>query len=132
MGSNATLGQRNNNPLNIRYNRLNKWNGQVGENKGFCVFSEKKYGYRASFILLRTYSRRGINTIREIINTWAPPTENNTVAYIRYVSEKTGIPADMPLSFSFENLAPVVMAMAQLESNIQATYSELEQAFKMV
>lgn len=132
MGSSATLGQRNNNPLNIRYNVMNKWRGQVGSNAGFCVFSEKAYGYRASFINLRTYHRRGINTLRTIINTWAPPTENNTFEYIRFVAEKTGINPDAKLTFSFVQYAPIVRAMAILESRLDPTTAELKTAFDMI
>jgi len=78
----GTLGMRNNNPLNIRYNSGNHWQGLTGENKGFCTFKSRVYGYRAAFVNLQTYNVAGKDTIREIINKWAPATENNTAAYI--------------------------------------------------
>ena len=86
----ATLGQKNNNPLNIRFNTANNWNGQIGQNKGFCVFSEKKFGIRTGFKLLKNYNANGYNTIEKILHRFAPTTENNTESYINYVCKQTG------------------------------------------
>ena len=53
------------------------------------------YGYRAMFTLLHSYERRyGLNTIRSMLTRYAPPTENFTDGYIRFVSVRTGIAAD--------------------------------------
>lgn len=81
----ANLGIINNNPLNIRYSPSTKWKGQAGANKGFCVFTDMIYGYRAAIVLLCNYQRKGYDTIRKIITRWAPPSENNTEAYISAV-----------------------------------------------
>ena len=102
-------GIRNNNPLNIRRSK-DKWQGQVnpsgngnvngnGNNsspKGdaeFVQFYSMEYGWRAAFVILcRTYSGKyGLKTIRDIVSRWAPAKENNTEAYIRHVSDYTGI-----------------------------------------
>ncbi len=98
-------GIRNNNPLNIRKS-ADKWQGQINANvndndnnsslKGeavFCVFSSMEYGWRAAFVILcRTYyGKYGLKTIRDIVTRWAPAKENNTEAYIRHVSDYTGI-----------------------------------------
>ena len=43
-------------------------------------------------ILCRTYyGKYGLKTIRDIVSRWAPAKENNTEAYIRHVSDYTGI-----------------------------------------
>ena len=92
-------GIRNNNPLNIRRSK-DKWQGQINANnsspKGdaeFVQFYSMEYGWRAAFVILcRTYyGKYGLKTIRDIVSRWAPAKENNTEAYIRHVSDYTGI-----------------------------------------
>ena len=102
-------GIRNNNPLNIRRSK-DKWQGQInpsgngnvngnGNNsspKGdaeFVQFYSMEYGWRAAFVILcRTYyGKYGLKTIRDIVSRWAPAKENNIEAYIRHVSDYTGI-----------------------------------------
>ena len=75
----------NRNPLNIRYSKSVKWQKQTGMFKGFVRFESFQWGYRAAVKILRSYHLRGIRSIRDIISTWAPPTENNTEAYIANV-----------------------------------------------
>ena len=99
-------GLRNNNPLNIRLSS-DRWQGQIapspsGEGRGeaeFCQFESMEYGWRAAFRLLchTYYGKYKLRTIRDIISRWAPPKENNTPAYIRYVSDYTGIWPDREL-----------------------------------
>lgn len=83
----VSLGIKNNNPLNIRYTALNKWKGLVGSEKGFCVFDTMEYGLRAGIITLRTYIKKHhLTSVEAIIKRFAPSSENNTSAYISYVS----------------------------------------------
>ena len=98
-------GIRNNNPLNIRLSS-DKWQGQrppsnspEGE-KVFCQFVSMEYGWRAAFVILckTYYGKRGLKTIRAIVSRWAPAKENNTAAYIRHVSDYTGIGPDKVLA----------------------------------
>ena len=90
MTTNTTLprGYRNNNPLNIRYNKNNNWQGKVTTNTdgAFEQFLTMPYGYRAALYLLRKYIKDyNCNTVATIINKWAPPSENNTQSYINNV-----------------------------------------------
>lgn len=80
-----TIAFRNKNPLNIRYVNTVKWQGQIGNGGGFVSFNSFEMGYRAAVRTLRSYRLRGIKTISQIISTWAPRSENNTVAYIKAV-----------------------------------------------
>ncbi|MBO7068801.1 MAG: hypothetical protein J6W52_09030 [Bacteroidaceae bacterium] len=95
-----TRGIRNCNPLNIRRSKV-KWQGLcvLQEDKEFCQFESMEYGWRAAFVLLcRTYyGKYGLKTIRDIVSRWAPANENNTPAYIRHVSDYTGIAPDRVL-----------------------------------
>ena len=77
-----------NNPLNIRYSEKNQWLGQTGERNGFCVFSEEKYGWRAAFVLLKNYYKKGFRTISQIIHRFAPASENPTSSYVSFVCDK--------------------------------------------
>lgn len=80
-----TLAYRNKNPLNIRCVRSVNWQGMIGNGGGFVEFLSFSLGYRAAVIILRNYHLRGIKTISQIISTWAPRSENNTVEYIHVV-----------------------------------------------
>lgn len=80
-----TVAYRNHNPLNIRYVNTVKWQGQIGNGGGFVSFNSFEMGYRAAVRTLRSYRLRGLKTISQIISTWAPRSENNTVAYIKAV-----------------------------------------------
>ena len=93
-------GIRNNNPLNIRRSG-DKGQGLCScqNDKEFFQFEKMEYGWRAAFrILCNTYyNKYKLRTIRDIVSRWAPAKENNTVAYIRHVSDYTGIGPDRVL-----------------------------------
>ena len=118
---NEPRGIRNNNPLNIRLSK-DKWQGQINPSgnanvndndnnsslKGdaeFVQFYSMEYGWRAAFVILcRTYyGKYGLKTIRDIVSRWAPAKENNTEAYIRHVSDYTGIAPNKVLGSPQEN-----------------------------
>ena len=83
---NETLAYRNCNPLNIRFSKDTNWMGsKLKDSKGFVVFATFSFGYRAAVMILRSYAKRGLTTVPQIIETWAPRSENNTVAYIKTV-----------------------------------------------
>ena len=93
-----TLGERNNNPLNIRKVPGTHWKGEIlpsiqgGAGGGsFVRFESMEWGIRAAFVLLRTYSvKYRANCVADIIKKWAPPSENNTDRYIKNVCFWTG------------------------------------------
>lgn len=111
-----TVGFVNNNPTNIRYSTSNKWQGQTGSKKGFCVFSAQSYAFRATALILFKYIDRGANTLEKMIARWAPETENNTEAYIRFVSKATGIPRKMAISkYNRVFFVGIMTAMSRME-----------------
>ena len=92
-----TRGIRNNNPLNIRHS-ADRWEGRRKEqtDKSFVQFESMAYGYRAAWKTLQSYYNRFCKqnkpfTVRNIIERWAPPKENDTEAYIRNVLKMTSI-----------------------------------------
>lgn len=132
----ATRGIRNNNPLNIRHSK-NQWFGmkELQNDKTFVQFVSRKFGYRAAFVLIRTYMvKHHANTIGKIIARWAPSSDgNNTQSYIRFVSKTTGIPVDEPLRFEDQKkMVSIVRSMAQMESAIIENEDILNEAYCMV
>lgn len=132
-----TRGQRNNNPLNIRLGST-RWFGQLDpalaavshKEKSFCVFVEVRYGFRAAFILLRTYRRRyGRSTIRGIVSRWAPPTENATTRYMEQVAAWTGFGLDQALTDDM--LPALVKAMARVETSHIFDDADIMAGFEM-
>jgi hypothetical protein len=114
-----TLNVLNNNPGNLR-DEGDDWEGSTGVNKGFTTFDTPQAGVRAMSKVLDTYHKDyGLNTISEIINRWAPPSENNTTNYINTVSNLTGIDADTPLTK--DDRAKLIKAMIRMEGGKQAT-----------
>lgn len=129
MSKQQTLAEINNNPLNIRYSPANQWRGQTGQNKGFCTFKNKAYGFRAAFIILGNYIKNGFDTIEEIIRRWAPPSENDTEAYINFVEEETITPRDLKLTdtniHDYWTKIIILQAMAQMESGIKVDENQI-------
>jgi hypothetical protein len=91
---------RNNNPLNIRRSK-DKWQGLDAKQNdpSFFKFESMEMGWRAAFVILTKtyYHKYRLFTIRKIIKRWAPSVENDTDAYIKKVSDLTGIDSDEPL-----------------------------------
>jgi len=84
-------GIRLNNPGNIRHGQ--PWRGLSDDqpDKSFAKFKTPEMGIRAAAKVLRTYEKRGLNTIQKIIGTWAPPNENDTDAYVNAVAKSLGV-----------------------------------------
>lgn len=115
-------GIRNNNPLNIR--KGNNWKGEkkVQVDKAFEEFESLQMGLRAGFIILRNYQRISLapkmraNTIRKIINRWAPASENNTLKYIETVARRSGLNPDELIAYRDKpRMLAVVEAMCFVE-----------------
>jgi hypothetical protein len=111
----APRGIRNNNPGNIRFGKFAQQAGATGrDDKGFAVFQSMEDGIKAAVKLLEGYVSKGYDTVRSIINRWAPPGENNTSAYVDAVAKKLGISADAKLSG--DQLGGVANAIFQHEN----------------
>lgn len=85
--TNLPRGIRNNNPGNIEFRAENPWRGQTGSDGRFARFATPEAGLRALAVDLGTKSRRGLNSVSAILNTYAPPSDNDTRAYIARVTE---------------------------------------------
>lgn len=123
-----TRGLRNNNPGNIRLTPGSVWVGEVaGSDKSFKTFKDMPHGYRAIFVTLNGYLKKGFNTIEKIISRYAPPSDNNhTEGYINTVVKRTGISRDKVLTQSDrEALKRIVTAISYVENGIEAVPEEV-------
>ena len=130
-------GIRNNNPMNIRVSTQYAWQGQLNEGderltaqkkeKEFCVFKHPKYGIRAAVLLLLTYQQKyRLKTTEKIIAKYAPPVENDTVAYINFVTQATGIDPKKSISIKdFSTTKSLIKAMIKKENGIQPYPDEI-------
>jgi len=105
-------GVRNNNPGNIDFNPRNDWQGQLGLEVGvakprFARFDQAENGIRALGKLLINYrskdgmpgvGEKGIDTVLETINRWAPSNENDTQAYASAVAKRLGVGTTDPIN----------------------------------
>ena len=134
-------GLRNNNPLNIRHSR-SCWQGMAKEQKdpSFVSFESMAYGYRAAWRTLFTYFYRFVSEqkpfmVRTIIGRWAPPTENDTEAYIRTVLQLSGIGGQEKLLppnnvQSYRKLSELIAAMTAVENGIRKETVDMEAIHK--
>lgn len=122
-------GLRNCNPGNIRRSRV-RYKGEVlpSHDKEFKQFCSMAYGYRAMFVLLDSYrSKYGLCTIRQMLNRYAPPSENFTEGYIRFVASRTGIaPDEIVNTRAARDMVPIVAAMSEIENGKAAIISDVE------
>lgn len=89
---------RNNNPGNIEYGNFSKSKGAIGSDGRFAIFPSYEAGRAAKRDLLFGTSSYAGKTVSGAINRYAPPSENNTNAYIRSVTSAVGVTPDTPMS----------------------------------
>ena len=124
-----TRGFLNNNPGNMDRGAV-EWNGEVRDaelaqndmqtwelTKGrFCVFTTPVLGIRAMAKNLRAYRSIGDVTIRQYIDRWAPPNENDTEAYIARVASSVGVVADANVDIEqYRVMSAIVDAIIRVE-----------------
>lgn len=112
----GTISWRNNNPGNMRMSDFSKAQGAIGEAGGFAVFPTAEAGEKAREKLLfeaETYKNK---SIAEAMNRYAPPSENNTQAYIDSLVKATGANPNTPLSkLTPDQRQKMLNAMKQFE-----------------
>ena len=89
--------------------------------KAVCLLDLKKYPKQ-------TYGQGNHhkkNNVEDIIGRWAPPSENDTDAYIDFVCDKTGFNPMDQLDNSIEHYLPLVKSIIQMENGKQPYTDEL-------
>lgn len=111
-------GIRINNPGNID-RTADRWIGMSADQSAdvrFVVFDAPEDGIRALMRTLMTYNdKHGLNTIRGVINRWAPAKgknpvtgaeyQQNTAGYVGHVSRITGLDPDEPFDIYDRDVA---------------------------
>lgn len=126
-------GLKNFNPGNIRISKV-KYLGEItpSKDKAFKQFESMAYGYRAMFVLLDSYRRNGYKTLRQMINRYAPPVENHTANYIKFVTERARVFEDVELDTQDPaEMIPIVSAMSQMETGVPANYEDVRQGWEL-
>jgi len=112
-------GYRNNNPSNIKKNNI-EWEGlsDVQDDDVFYKFTDIVYGIRAFFVILFNYNKLyKLDTIRKILNRFAPSCENPTSNYVDFVCDKVGIGADEIFDFTNkDNMLKLAQAIFTFEN----------------
>lgn len=132
MAQQLPRGIRNNNPLNIRLG--DNWQGlrQEQTDKAFCQFISMEYGLRAAFVILFNYLKKQVDTPDKIIKRWAPPSENDTEAYINRVCKIGQLPRhEVIKKTNAPRLCRLVWAMAQVECGQVVSYGLIENAYHL-
>lgn len=127
-------GYRNFNPGNIRQSDV-AYTGEVEPSKdpAFKQFRTMSYGYRAMFVLLHTYSvKYHLKTLRQMIERYAPPVENDTTEYVNFVSNRAKV-ADISTvdTMNERQMIPIVAAMARVENGSDPDMDEIRQGWDL-
>ena len=94
-----SLADRNMNPGNIR---PAGFMGETDGQGGYAGYASPEFGLRAMSRLSGTYANKGITTVRDFINRYAPPSDNNknNDNYAKMVADSLGVGVDDPVDFS--------------------------------
>ncbi len=123
-----TRAERNHNPGNIRRCGV-RYRGErrPSRDPAFKEFESDEWGYRAMFVLLESYRRRySIDTLRGIVTRWAPPLENDTESYIRFVAARSEVDPDAVLPPRDVRLRAIAEAMSRFERGHEPSPAQLD------
>jgi hypothetical protein len=118
-------GLRNNNPFNMVKTSI-AWQGKVnGNDPRFETFATVEQGIRAGIIdIVGDMAKKGQNTLTKLFEAFAPRFENDTTAYINYVSQVSGIAPNAPLLTNNQidagSLAKIVQGIINKENGTEA------------
>ena len=128
-------GIENCNPGNIRTTR-DRWQGlrPVQTDPEFFQFETMAWGYRALMRTLQNYRlRHGCRTVADFIGRWAPPTENDTAAYIRTVCNDTGFTPDKEPDITDQwQMVQLAAAISHVENGEPADFAEVHKGWELL
>lgn len=127
------LGQRNNNPFNIVRSPANNWLGltkDMFDDCRFCKFVSMEYGIRAGLVLLCNYVHvKKLTSVKDIINRFAPPSENDSLRYIsfvRYFLDECGTPELSEISSTQDCFFNLARAIMKFESDYDISLEDIK------
>jgi hypothetical protein len=126
--NNLSRGLRNNNPGNLIYTDIG-WQGKIpyAQNsdwignpgnivKYFEQYTDVEHGIRAAAEDIINDVKQHGYSLAQLINEYAPPSENNTAGYIQSIVNVTGLNPDVPITWNFVLLAEVLRAIFEVEN----------------
>lgn len=122
MGDMTLAIVRANNPCALRPHPGEGWRGSEGAinlpGGAYQRFTEMRWGLRAALRNLHTYrTRHNLQTPREIIGRWAPPSDNNpTSSYASNVARWVGVRVDDPIPFDYRHTRLLLLAIIRQET----------------
>lgn len=129
MTNSLPRGLRINNPGNIRVSQT-PWHGKLVPSRDdeFETFDTMENGVRAMMKLILTYNKKyGLKSVRQIINRYAPPSENATDMYINIVADSLGVDADADLDFSDkQEMTELIAAIVKHEQGMPVELAQIE------
>lgn len=127
-------GLRNCNPGNIRRSGV-RYRGEVTPSRdaAFKQFESMAWGYRAMFVVLHTYRvRYGLDTPEKMIGRYAPPSENDTGAYVAAVAARAGVAPREPVdTLARAPMTAIVAAMSRVENGVDAVDEEVAAGWEL-
>lgn len=118
----------------MRHDR-DKWKGEVipSRDSAFKQFESMPWGYRAAFKLLYNYQHiNGCSMLADFINRWAPPSENNTQAYIAAVAKAAGLSDVSRINtLNGEQMQAIVAAMSKVENGVPANLDDVRAGWEL-
>lgn len=121
-----TRGERNRNPGNIDRNST-VWKGMAREQEDsrFITFESPEYGIRAIAKIILTYhDKYGYDTVREIIDRWAPPEENDTSSYINHVASDLSVDPDDKINVQSPQTMEILVRAIIAHENGRVIYDD--------
>lgn len=123
-----TRGERNGNPGNLERVPGVHWVGQSADQSAdprFVVFDDALMGIRALAKTLLTYYRKHQrDTVRKIINRWAPNNENDTEAYVSHVASLLSVQPDDAISPEVPHTLQVLVKAIITHENGRCVYDD--------
>jgi hypothetical protein len=121
---NGSRAWRNNNPGNLVVGFVSKRNGQIGKAGGFAVFPDRKSGHSALLDSLK--STHGNHSLEQMIGKYAPEDENDTLKYLKFLRNKTGIKDDKKIrDFTPEEFEKLWRAIETYEGSKEGEILEI-------
>ena len=85
---------RDHNPGDLEHApHIRKWDGKIG------VFDTDDIGWDDLENQLQKYAARGLS-VQQMVDLYAPPNENNTGSYLKFVCEALDVRPNDPVSFA--------------------------------
>lgn len=141
-----TVGILYNNPCAIK--KYDDWQGEVAledmpswmrqaasRRPDLLKFSQPEFGMRAAIHLLLMYQqKRGLNSVRKMIDRWSPyrgidadNTKVQTSAYIEHVATRMRVDPDETVAVrDYQTAKTMLIAMIQFENNWLMPYSDTQ------